>query len=42
MKITEEVRAYAASKGLETVEAIEAGLQEKSKEFVEAGGEVYR
>jgi phosphomethylpyrimidine synthase len=42
MKITEEVRAYAASKGLETVEAIEAGLKEKSQEFVEAGSEVYR
>jgi len=42
MRITQDVRDYARSKGLETVEAIEAGMKEKAEEFVEQGGEVYR
>ncbi len=41
MKITEDVRKYAAEQGLAEEEAIQKGLAEKSKEFVEAGGEVY-
>ena len=41
MKITEDVRKYAAEQGIDEEEAIQKGLAEKSKEFVEAGGEVY-
>jgi phosphomethylpyrimidine synthase len=41
MKITQDVREYALSKGLGTDEALQAGMQEKSREFVEQGAEVY-
>jgi phosphomethylpyrimidine synthase len=41
MKITEDVRKYAAEHGLTNAEAIERGLQEKSREFVEQGADVY-
>ncbi len=41
MKITEDVRKYAAEHGLTNDEAIESGMQEKRKEFVESGAEVY-
>jgi phosphomethylpyrimidine synthase len=41
MKITEDVRKYAAEQGLAEEEALKAGMAEKSKEFVEAGAEVY-
>jgi hypothetical protein len=41
MKITEDVRKYAAEHGLTDAEAIESGLQEKRKEFLEQGSEVY-
>jgi phosphomethylpyrimidine synthase len=41
MKITEDVRKYAAEHGLTNTEAIERGLQEKSREFVEQGADVY-
>lgn len=41
MKITEDVRRYAKEKGLETEEALEAGLKEKSVLFKASGGEVY-
>ncbi|WP_051399586.1 phosphomethylpyrimidine synthase ThiC [Haloechinothrix halophila] len=41
MRITQDIRDYAAEHGLETVEAIEAGMQEKSKEFAEHGNKVY-
>jgi phosphomethylpyrimidine synthase len=34
MKITEEVRQYAAQKGLAEEQALAAGLEEKSREFV--------
>jgi len=42
MKITEDVRRYAEEKGLAAEEALQQGMAEKSKEFVEAGAEVYR
>ena len=42
MKITDDVRRYAAEKGLETAEAIAAGLAAKSQEFVEGGAALYR
>ena len=41
MKITEDVRKYAAEHGLTDAEAIESGMQEKRKEFLEKGAEVY-
>jgi phosphomethylpyrimidine synthase len=42
MKITEEVREYAASKGLDEGTALEEGLQEKAREFVEQGASIYK
>jgi phosphomethylpyrimidine synthase len=42
MKITEEVRAYARSQGVEEKDAIEAGLAAKNAEFARGGGEIYR
>jgi phosphomethylpyrimidine synthase len=41
MRISADVRAYAAEHGLSTVEAIETGMKEKSDEFTAAGGRVY-
>jgi phosphomethylpyrimidine synthase len=41
MKITEDVRKYAKEHGLDEKKAIEAGMEEMSKEFIESGGEVY-
>jgi phosphomethylpyrimidine synthase len=41
MKITEDVRKYAAEQGIAEVEALKKGMEEKSKEFVEKGAEVY-
>jgi len=41
MKISQDVRKYAAERGLDSQEAIEAGMQEKSSEFVELGSSVY-
>ena len=40
-RITEDVRRYAAQKGIDEAAAIEHGLQEKAKEFQEAGTEIY-
>src|SRR3984893_11227994 len=42
MKITEEVRKYAAETGLTADEALSEGLKEKASEFVESGSEIYR
>ena len=36
-----DVRDYAASHGLATTEAVEAGLRDKAEEFRESGGEIY-
>jgi len=41
MKITQDVREYAASHGLKEDEALTRGMEEKSREFVEQGGDVY-
>ena len=41
MKITQDVRDYAKENGLEDEDAILNGMEEKSKEFIEKGGEVY-
>jgi phosphomethylpyrimidine synthase len=41
MKITQEVREYAAQKQLDETVALESGMREKAKEFVQLGSEVY-
>ena len=41
MKITEDVRKYAAEQGVSEQEALQKGMEEKSREFVEKGAEVY-
>jgi phosphomethylpyrimidine synthase len=41
MRITEDVRKYAAEHGLTDAEAIEQGLKEKATEFNETDGEIY-
>jgi phosphomethylpyrimidine synthase len=41
MRITEDVRRYAAEKGIDEAAAIERGLEEKAKEFQETGAEIY-
>ena len=41
MKITENVRKYAAEQGIAESEALEKGMAEKSEEFTEKGSEVY-
>jgi phosphomethylpyrimidine synthase len=42
MRITQDVREYAAAHGLDAEEALQAGLQAKAEEFVAGGAEVYR
>jgi phosphomethylpyrimidine synthase len=41
MRITEDVRRYAAEKRIDENAAIEQGLHEKAREFVKKGSEVY-
>jgi phosphomethylpyrimidine synthase len=41
MRITEDVRKYAAEHGLTEEAAIEKGLQQKAKEFTKSGAEIY-
>jgi len=41
MEITQQIRDFAKQKGLDTEEAVAAGLTTKSEEFTEAGGEIY-
>jgi phosphomethylpyrimidine synthase len=41
MKITEDVRKYAAEKGVAEQEALAKGLAEKSQEFADKGSDVY-
>ena len=41
MKITQDVRDYAAQKQLEEQQAIQIGMKEKSEEFKKAGAEIY-
>ncbi len=42
MKITQDVRDYAASQGVSESEALQKGMKEKAAEFVSAGAEIYR
>jgi phosphomethylpyrimidine synthase len=41
MKITEDVRKYAAEQAISEEEALQKGMEEKIKEFFESGAEVY-
>ena len=41
MKITQDVREYAAQRHVDDAAALEVGLKEKSAEFRRAGGELY-
>ena len=41
VKITEDVRKYAAEQGIKESEALESGLKSKAKEFADKGAEVY-
>lgn len=41
MKITQDVRDYAAAVGVSTSAAIDAGLASKAAEFREAGKQIY-
>src|SRR5688572_23678686 len=41
MKITEDVRKFAAEQGVSAEEALQQGMEEKSREFVSQGAEVY-
>jgi phosphomethylpyrimidine synthase len=41
MKITEDVRKFAAEQGIAEEEALKQGMEEKSREFVSKGAEVY-
>ena len=42
MKITQDVRDYAAAQGVDEATALEKGMETKAVEFVKAGAEVYR
>jgi phosphomethylpyrimidine synthase len=41
MKITEDVRKFAAEQKLSEEEAVRAGMEQKAREFTEAGAEIY-
>jgi phosphomethylpyrimidine synthase len=41
MKITEDVRKYAAEQGIAAEEALKKGMEEKAREFAEKGNELY-
>jgi phosphomethylpyrimidine synthase len=41
MRITQDIRDYAEREGLEAHEALVAGMEEKARQFREAGGQLY-
>ncbi len=41
VKITEDVRRFAAQQQISEEQALQVGLEQKAKEFVEKGAEVY-
>ena len=41
MKITQEVREFAAKKGISEIDALKKGMEEKAVEFVETGAQIY-
>ena len=42
MKITQDVREYAATLGVSDDDALKVGMEEKSRQFVDRGAEVYQ
>ena len=42
MKITQDVRDYAAEHGVDVEAAIPEGMREKAAEFEASGGEIYQ
>jgi phosphomethylpyrimidine synthase len=42
MKITQDVRDYAAKVGVTEQAAIDAGMKEKAEEFKKSGGKIYQ
>ncbi len=42
MKITQDVREYAAQKEIDEAAALGVGMKEKAEEFVATGAEIYR
>ncbi|MDR2240950.1 MAG: phosphomethylpyrimidine synthase ThiC [Zoogloeaceae bacterium] len=42
MKITQDVRDFAATQGVSETEALQKGMAQKAVEFVDAGAEIYR
>ncbi len=41
MKITEDVRKFAAGQKISEEQALQVGLKQKAKQFVEKGADVY-
>jgi phosphomethylpyrimidine synthase len=41
MRITEDVRKFAADQGITEESAIEEGLKQKATEFAKSGAEIY-
>ena len=41
MRITQDIRDYAKAHGLDAAQGIAVGLDEKAREFREAGGKLY-
>ena len=42
MKITQEVRDYAANQKLSEADALQKGMEAKAVEFVKQGAEIYK
>ena len=42
MKISQDVRDYAAAKGIKEDEALQEGMHEKSRQFLEEGADIYQ
>ncbi|MDQ6965221.1 MAG: phosphomethylpyrimidine synthase ThiC, partial [Mariprofundales bacterium] len=42
MKITQDVRDYAATHGIDSGDALVSGMQEKSDEFIDHGSKIYQ
>jgi hypothetical protein len=41
IKITEDVRKFAAQQNFPDAEAVKAGMEQKASEFAESGAEIY-
>jgi phosphomethylpyrimidine synthase len=41
MKITEDVRKFAAEQGLAEDDAVQKGMEQKARDFKQAGAEIY-